>query len=195
MSLSRNARETFFTLGYVLFGVAGAVAAGFLTHGAKFTGFPRPMLPFLIVGLVYALIHAAVQMRGFGMVLLVFVLFFLGQLALAGSLRGPALVEKVVGAAIYVLPIGSALILSAYLFRALGRIPFGKFIISAVVVAFGFVVMVVLWLMRQGAGLALPVLGAQAWIGAKIGAGIGLGLELVEAIGGKRPSPPGMPES
>jgi hypothetical protein len=195
MGISRNSKETLFTLAYIVMGAAGAVAAGFLTYGSKFAHFPRPMLPFLIVGLVGALIYSAVQMRGFGTVLLVFVLFFGGQLALSGTLRGEAFYNKLFGAGIYVLPIGSALIFSAYLFRSLAKIPLGKFVLSAAIIGAGFGLMVVLWLFRQRVAIQMSLFWAQAFIGAKLGAGVGLGFELVDLIGGKRPRPAGMPEN
>jgi hypothetical protein len=192
MSASRNTKETLFTLAYILLGVAGSVGAGLLTYGGRFLQFPRPAVPFLLVGLAGALIYASAQLRGLGLTLLMAVLFYLSQLALLGSLRGPALAAKLVDAAILTGPVGTALVVSAYLSRALGRIKFGKFALTAVVVAVGYTVMVLLWLVKvrpeqaSQSALTQAVL-AQAFIGLKIGAGIGLGVELVDLLGGPRP--------
>ena len=188
MSMSRNTRETLFTLAYIIMALIGTTAAGLLTFRWKFFVLPRPLLPFLIIGLAGALIYAAVQWRGFGFVLLVLVLFYSGELAMMGSLRGPALVPKLASAAIFTLPVGIMLVVAFYISRSLHRLKFGKFVITAVLVAIGYGVMLVLWLGRSHVPLQANALLYQALVGLKVGAGIGLGVELVDLFGGHQPT-------
>lgn len=188
MSMSRNTQETLFTIAYILMAVVGTTAAGLLTFGVKFFAFPRPIVPFYVIGLAGALIYASVQLRGFGFVFLVLVLFYLGELAMLGSLRGPALVPKLTSAAIFTLPIGVMLVIASYICRSLQRLRFGKFIIIAALVAIGYGVMLILWLGRSHVGLQTSALLYQSLVGLKVGAGIGLGVELVDFFGGPRPS-------
>lgn len=183
MSDNQNTRETLLTLGYVILGLAGACAAGLLTFSTKFFNLPRPMAPYIIVGLGGALIYASVRLRGAGYALLMLVLMYFAQLALVGPLRGPMLTHRLVSAAIFALPVGIALLVSAYIYKGLPRLRFGKFVVMAVVVAIGYVVMLVLWLARSHAPMHKGVFIAQAVMGLKVGAGIGLGLELVDLFG------------
>lgn len=188
MNISKNTRETLFTLAYIIMALVGTTAAGLLTFGWKFFVFPRPLLPFYVIGLAGALIYASVQLRGFGFVFLMLVLFYLGELAMMGSLRGPALMPKLTGAAIFTLPIGIMLVTASYISRSLHRLKFGKFVIMAVLVAVGYGVMLILWLGRSHVALQSSALLYQSLVGLKVGAGIGLGVELVDLFGGHRPS-------
>jgi hypothetical protein len=180
MSDNKNTRETLLTLGYVIFGLAGSFAAGLLTFSTKFFHLPRPMAPYIIVGLAGALIYASVRMRGAGYAVLMVVLMYFAQLALVGPLRGAAIAGRLTAAAIYALPVGVALLISAYMYKGLPNLRFGKFVVMAVIVAIGYLVMLALWLARSKMPMQSGVLVAQAVMGLKVGAGIGLGLELVD---------------
>jgi hypothetical protein len=181
----KNTRDTLFTVFYLLLGLAGAIAAGILSYGPqRLFHMPAAMLSFVMVGLAGALFYTAVRLRGAGLVVLIMVLFYAAQLTRVGPLRGPHVVSRLIAAGIYAIPVGIALIIAAYLFKKLARIRFGKFILMGVLVAVGYVLMLVLWLLRNHAPVQLGILGTQAWMGLKVGGLIGVGLEVVDLFAG-----------
>jgi hypothetical protein len=176
-----NTRDTLLTLGYLVLGLSGALAAGMLAYGPqRLFRTPQALLSFVIVGSAGALFYTAVRLRGAGLVALILILLYAAQLTRVGPLRGPALPTRLVSAAIYALPVGITLIIGAYLYKKLARIRVGKFLLMAALVAVGYVVMLALWLAKNHAPLQPNLLASQAWIGVRVGGLIGLGLELVD---------------
>jgi hypothetical protein len=180
--VNRSTKETLFTFGYVVLGVAAAIAVGCLTYKGRFFHIPRPMLPLLSVSIAGALIYASVQMRGGGAAMLMLVLLFLAQLALVP----PITVSTIVGAAIFSGPVGLSLMASSYVFKALARIKLGKFVLMALIVGLGYAVMVALFLLRSRAEIPPGILINQGLLGAKLGAGLGIAFEIVD-LAGPRP--------
>jgi hypothetical protein len=140
--MSKTTRESLFTIAYVAIGLIAVLVVGYLTYHHRFFRFPRPMLPFIIVGLTGALIYATVQMRGAGLAILMIVLLFLAQVALTPPIRPTALAA----AAIYSLPIGFALLAGAYVQKSLTRYKIGRFIVMAPIVAAGYALMMLVFL-------------------------------------------------
>jgi hypothetical protein len=177
--VTKSTKETLFTVGYLVLGVAAAIGIGYLTYKNRFFHFPRPMLPFLVASIAGALIYASVQMKGIGVAILMLVLLFLVQLAMSPPIRA----SSMVGAAIFSVPVGLSLIASSYAFKALARIKFGKFLLMALIVGFGYAVMIALFVLRSHAELSLGILLSQGFLGAKLGAGLGVAFELVDLTG------------
>ncbi len=176
--MTRNTRETFLTVGYIIDGLAGAALAARLVLGSRMFQATRQLPAFGIVGFMAALTYGAVQLRGAGSVVIVFVLFYLSQLALNPSLR-PA---TAINAAVFAVPVGLAFIVSSYLFKTLSRVPVGRFVLMGFIVALGYAVMVTVFLLRAHQGFVWHLTLRQAVIGAELGAGIGLGLELTDLL-------------
>ena len=89
--MSRTTRRILFTLGYVTVGLIAVVAVGGLTFHRQFFHVPEPMLSFLILGLMGALIYASVQMRGAWSAVLVIALWCIIEVAMnPGSLLSTA---------------------------------------------------------------------------------------------------------
>ena len=137
------------------------------------------MLPFLVVGLTGSLIYAIVQMRGAGLAILMIVLLFLTQVAMTPPIRP----NKLVAAVLYSLPVGFALLTGAYVQKALARFKIGRFIVMGAVVAVGYGLMMVLWLIRSHVDIRMGLVFSQAFVGLELGAAMGLGFELVDLIG------------
>jgi hypothetical protein len=177
--VTRAVRESLFTAAYVIVGLTAVILVGYLTFGHRFFYFPRPMLPFLVVGLTGALIYAAVQMRGAGLALLMIALLYLAQVALTPPIRGASLAA----AATYALPIGFALLAASFVQKSLARIKFGRFILMGLFVAAGYAAMMVLFLVRSHVDVLAGTVFRQAFLGLKLGAAMGLGFELVDLFG------------
>jgi len=182
--VSKAGRESLFTVAYVLVGVAACFAVGYLTFQQRFFHFPRPMLPFLIVGLIGALIYAAVQMRGAGLALLMIALLCLIQVAMAPPIRPASLAAS----AMFAIPVGFAILGGVYAQKSLARFKFGRFIVMGVIVAAGYGAMMLLWLIRSHTDVRMDLVFRQALVGLELGTAMGLGFELVD-LAGPRPKP------
>jgi hypothetical protein len=177
--VSKATRESLFTVAYVVVGLIATLAVGYLSFHHRFFHFPRPMLPFLIVGLTGALIYAIVQMRGAGLAILMILLLLLTQVAMTPPIRPASLA----GAAMFALPVGFALLAGAYAQKALARFKIGRFIAMGAIVAVGYGLMMVVFLIRSRFDIRMGLVFSQAFIGLKLGAAMGLGFELVDLIG------------
>jgi len=177
--VSKATRESLFTVAYVAVGLIAVVIVGYLSLRDRFFHFPRPALPFLVVGLTGSLIYAVVQMRGAGLAILTIVLFYLTQVAMTPPIRPNSLAA----AAIFSLPVGFALLAGAYAQKSLARLKIGRFVVMGLIVAAGYALMMVLFLMRSHIDIHLGTVAMQAFVGLKLGAAMGLGFELVDLIG------------
>lgn len=155
------------------------MAVGYLTFHHRFFHLPRPMLPFLVVGLTGALIYASVQMRGAGFVGLMVALLFLIQVAMTPPIRPNSLLY----AALYALPVGFALAAAAYVQKALVRFKFGRFLVMGLIVGAGYALMILLFLFKSHVDIRLYTIWNQTFLGAKLGAAMGLGFELIDLLG------------
>lgn len=176
-SVTRSSRDTLLTIGYTLAGLAGALLAARLALGPgmfqtrQFAGFP-------VIGFAAALVYASAQLRGLGTVMVILLLLYLSQIALNPPIR----TSSVVSAAVFTVPVGSALVGSSIVFRVLRRVPVGRFIIMGLIVALGYGAMVALFLVLMRQPLATFLVLDQAVIGLKLGACLGLGFELVDLV-------------
>jgi len=178
--VSKATRESLFTIAYVVVGLIAVMAVGYLTFRASFFNFPRPILPFLIVGLTGAIIYATVQMRGAGLAILMIVLLWLTQVAMVPPIRAASLGA----AAIFAIPVGFALLFGSYVQKALGRrFKFGRFVVMGLIVGAGYGLMMLLWLIQKHVDIQGKLLLRQALVGLELGAAMGLGFELVDLIG------------
>lgn len=177
--MTKTTRESLFTVGYIVIGLLAAIAVGYLTFPHRFFHMPRPMLPFIVVGLAGALIYAMVQMRGAGLAILMIVLLYLAQVAMTPPIRPLALAA----AAIYALPIGFALLAGAYAQKSLARYKIGRFIAMGLIVGAGYALMMLLFLIRSHVDVRVGTIANQALLGLKLGAAMGLGFELIDLIG------------
>jgi len=179
--VSKAARESLFTLAYVVIGLIAVIVVGSLTFRGRFLHFPQPMLPFLMVGLTGAIIYATVQMRGAGLAILMVVLLFLTQVAM---MPPRSRVASLGAAAIFAIPVGFALITGAYAQKALSsRLKVGRFVVMGVILAAGYALMMLLWLVRSHVDIQGRLLLRQALVGLELGAAMGFGFELVDLIG------------
>ena len=119
MSMSKNTRETLFTVAYIVLGLAGALLAGWLTARGRFFTTPRPLIDFVVIGFFGSLAYAVIQMRGGGYAILLLVLMYLVQLAMAGPIR--ALRAGAFISAALILPVSFALIGSAFAMKKFSR--------------------------------------------------------------------------
>ncbi|MBN2465459.1 hypothetical protein JXD38_07535, partial [candidate division WOR-3 bacterium] len=178
--MSRATRESLFTLAYVVVGLIAVIAVGYLTLHRDFFHFPRPMFSFLIVGIAGSIIYATVQMRGAGLAIFMVVLLWLTQVAMVPPIRAASLGA----AAIFAIPVGFALIAGAYVQKALGgRLKFGRFVVMGLIVAAGYGLMMLLWLVQKHVDIRGNLILRQALVGLELGAAMGLGFELVDLIG------------
>jgi len=185
--VSKTTRESFFTIAYVVIGLIAVFVVGYLTFHHRFFHYPRPLLPFIIVGFVGALIYAAVQMRGAGLAILMIALLLLAQVAMTPPIRPNSLAA----AAIFALPVGFALMAGAYTQKSLARLKIGRFVAMGLIVAAGYGLMMVLFLIRSHVDIHLATVFMQAFMGFKLGAAMGLGFELIDLIG---PRPKHLPD-
>lgn len=177
--MSKAARESLFTIAYLVVGLAASIAVGYFTFRQQFFQLPRPMLPFLVIGATGALIYATVQMRGAGLAILMVVLLYLAQVAMTPPIRAATLAAG----AIFAIPVGFAFLAGSYVQKALSRFRIGRFVVMGVIVAVGYGLMMVLFLIRTHLDLQVKLVFRQALVGLKLGAAMGFGFELVDLIG------------
>lgn len=170
-------RGILFTLGYVAVGLIAVVAVGCLTYRRQFFHFPEPMLSLLLLGLMGALIYASVQMDLAGYAVLVTALSLVARVAL--SPRSYSLLAAVV----YTLLVGFALMAAAYVQKSLTGLRFGRFVTMGLIVALGYALMTVVLITMLSIETNLNALWSQTFLGAKLGAAMGLGFELIDLIG------------
>lgn len=180
--MRRTTRENLQSAAYILVGLAAALFVGYLLYRHRFFAWPRRWLPFLVVGLTGSFTYAAVQARKPRLAILMIALLYLAQVAITPPLRPTSLA----GAAVYALPVGFALMAGAYAQRALGFIPLGRFVVMGLIVAAGYALMMALFFVWSRASVNLSTVWKQAWLGAKLGAAMGLGFELVHLAGRTR---------
>jgi hypothetical protein len=187
--VSKTARESLFTLAYVAIGLIACLIVGYVSFRHRFLHFPRPMLPFIAVGLTGSLIYAIVQMRGAGLAILTIALLLLAQVAMTPPIRP----NSFAAAALFALPVGFALLAGAHAQKSLARFKIGRFIVMGLIVAAGYGLMMVLFLIRSHFDIRMGLVFSQAFMGLKLGAAMGLGFELVDLIGPRpryQPKPP-----
>ena len=189
--MSKPTRESISTIAYVAVGIVAGIVVGCLVSGKRFFHFPRPMLPFLVVGLTGALMYATVQLRRTGLAILMIVLLFLTQVAMTPPIRASSLAAG----AIFAIPVGFALLAGSYAQQALARLKIGRFVVMGMIVAVGYGLMMVLFLVQSHTDIRMNWVRAQALVGLELGAVMGLGFELVDLLGPrlkhqpKRPAP------
>ena len=176
--MSKLTRESVSTIAYVTVGLIAAAVVGYINFRRGFFHLPRPMLPFLVVGLSGALMYAIVQTRRAGLAILTIVLLLLAQVAMTPPIRPATLAA----AAVFALPVGFALLAGAYVQRRLARLKFGRFVAMGVVVAFGYGLMMLLFLVDSRYDIRMGLVFSQAYVGLRLGAAMGLGFELVDLI-------------
>jgi hypothetical protein len=193
--VSKAGRDSLFTVAYVMVGLIATFIIGYLAYGHRFfqvtrpDGYPGQMPLFLIVGLIGALTYAAVQMRGTGLALLMIVLLYLLEVAMVPPKGRVAALGSM---AILAIPVGFALLLGSYAQKALGRrFKFGRFVVMGAIVAVGYGLMMVLFLVRSHTDIQFSWVRAQALIGLELGLAMGLGFELVDLIGPRLEHRPG----
>lgn len=187
--MSKQNRESLSAIAYVAVGLIAAVVVGYFNFRRGFFHLPRPMLPFLVVGLTGGLMFAMVQLRRAGLAILMIVLLYLTQVAMVPPIRASTLAAG----AIFALPVGFALLAGSYAQKALARLKMGRFIVMGAIVAVGYGLMMVLFLVRSHADIRMVLVRTQALVGLELGAAMGLGFELVDLLGPRRkhhPKPP-----
>jgi len=177
--VSKLTRESISTIAYVAVGIIAGIVVGYVNFQRGFFHFPRPMLPFLVVGLTGGLMYATVQLRRAGLAILMIVLLYLTQLAMTPPIRASTLAAS----AIFALPVGFALLAGAHAQKALARLKIGRFIVMGAIVAVGYGLMMVLFLVRSHADVRMAWVRTQALVGFELGAAMGLGFELVDLLG------------
>ena len=183
--MTKTTRESLFTVGYIAIGLIAVMVVGYVTFQHRFLRLPHggllpiPMRDLLIVGLAGSLIYASVQMRGAGLTLLMIVLLFLAELAIRPPIRANAFAA----AALFALPVGFALLAGAHAQKALARLKIGRFLVMGLIVGAGYGLMMLLFLIKSHVEIRLGTVLNQAFLGAKLGAAMGLGFELIDLIG------------
>lgn len=189
--MTKATRESLFTVAYVVIGLIAVFIVGRLTFHHRFFHFPRPLLPFIIIGLTGSLMYAVVQMRGAGLAILLIALLYLVEVALSPPIRPGSLSA----AAIFALPVGFALMSGAYAQKSLDRLKIGRsiviglivdvgrFVVMGLIVGAGYGLMMALFLMHSRVGFHAGTVFRQALIGFELGAAMGLAFELVDLIG------------
>ncbi len=189
--MGRLTRENISTIAYIMVGVIACIVVGYVNFHRAFVHFPRPMLPFLVVGLTGGLMYAMVRLRRAGLAILMIVLLYLSQLAMTPPIRASTLSA----AAIFAIPVGFAILAGSYAQQALARFKIRRFIVMGIVVAVGYGLMMVLFLARSHTEVRLAWVRAQALVGLELGAAMGLGFELVDFLGPRRRPRPKQPVS
>ena len=180
--MGRLTRENFSTIAYVTVGLIAAVIVGYINFRRGFFHFPRPMLPFLVIGLTGAFMYVVVQLRRVGLAILMVFLLYLTQLAMTPPIRASTLAAG----AIFAIPVGFALLAGSYAQQALARFRIGRFIVMGIIVAVGYGLMMVLFLIQSHTDIRMAWVRAQALVGFELGAAMGLGFELVDLLGPRR---------
>jgi len=170
-------RGILFTFGYVAVGLVAVAIVGCLTYRGQCFNFPEPALSLLLLGSMGALIYASVQMDVAAYAVLVIVLSFVARVAL--SPRSYSLVA----AAIYTLLVGFALVSAAYVQKSLTGFRFGRFISMGLILGVGYALMTIVLLMVWSRQIHVGTFWSQTFLGAKLGAAMGLGFELIDLIG------------
>jgi len=182
--VSKTNRDGLFTLAYVVAGLIAVIIVGYAGFQQRFFSFPRPMLPFLAVGLTGSLMYVLVHMRRAGLAVLMILLLFLTQVAMAPPIRPASLAAS----AMFAIPVGFAILGGVYAQKSLARFKFGRFIVMGVIVAAGYGAMMLLWLIRSHTDVRMDLVFRQALVGLELGTAMGLGFELVD-LAGPRPKP------
>lgn len=182
--MSKTNRDGLFTLAYVVAGLIAVIIVGYAGFQQRFFSFPRPMLPFLAVGLTGSLMYVLVHMRRAGLAVLMILLLFLTQVAMAPPIRPASLAAS----AMFAIPVGFAILGGVYAQKSLARFKFGRFIVMGVIVAAGYGAMMLLWLIRSHTDVRMDLVFRQALVGLELGTAMGLGFELVD-LAGPRPKP------
>jgi hypothetical protein len=185
--VSRLSRDSISTIAYVAVGIVAGIVVGCLVFGKRFFHFPRPMLPFFVVGLTGGLMYATVRLRRAGLAILMILLLYLTQVAMMPPIRASSLAAG----AIFAIPVGFALLAGSYAQQALTRFKIGRFIVMGAIVAVGYGLMMVLFLVRSHTDIQFSWVRAQALIGLELGLAMGLGFELVDLIGPRLEHRPG----
>ena len=79
--------------------------------------------------------------------------------------------------------LGVALLAGSYAQKALARLKIGRFIVMGIIVAVGYGLMMLLFLVRSHTDIRMVWVRTQALVGLELGAAMGLGFELVDLIG------------
>jgi hypothetical protein len=187
--VSKLTRESISTIAYVTVGLIAAVVVGCINYQRGFFHLPRPLLPFLVVGFTGALMYATVQLRRAGLAILMIVLLYLSQVAMTPPIRSSSLAAG----AIFALPVGFALLAGSYAQKALARFKIGRFIVMGTIVAVGYGLMMVLFLIHSHTGIRMVWVRTQALVGLELGAAMGLGFELVDILGPRLKHQPKQP--
>ncbi|HTW91306.1 MAG TPA: hypothetical protein VMH22_06310 [bacterium] len=169
-------RAVLLTAGYVIAGLVASTAVGYLGNPVEFFHSLDAALPFLVLGLMGALIYASVQMGRAWYAVLVIVLWCLVRSALTGDLfgfRGPAA---------YAVPIGLAFMVGTYAQKSLTRLKFGRFIGMALIVGFGHALYMLAIILVGSVTTPIHTVLEQTFLGLKLGAATGLGFELVDLL-------------
>jgi hypothetical protein len=170
--VSAGLRESLWTLGYLGCGAA----AGWLNW--RLLPFRAPLLPLLVVGIAGGLIYAGIRLRGFGYGLMMVVLLFFLQLVLMPPLR----TETVVRAAMWAFPVGMSFLAAGAVFRWWQRLRFGKFLLMALLVGAGYLLVGILFRLRAQQGLNAHQMTGQLVRGMLQGGFSGLLIEALEYI-------------
>jgi hypothetical protein len=179
--VTKSAREGLFAVAYIAVGLLAATIVGWFTHHWRLFHVPLPLFPYLVVGLVGAFVYGAVQMGKYLLAVLMIALLFLIQVALTPPIRPTALAA----AAIYALPVGFALLAGAHAQKALARLRIGRFAAMALIVAAGYGLMMLIFLVWSHVEVRIGTIANQAFVGLKLGGAMGLGFELVDLVGPK----------
>lgn len=175
--MSNKTREVLFAVGYAAVGLIAAAAVGLQSYHMQFFHATRT-LSFLALGLTGGLIYAAAQMRSARYAVLIVALLFLARSA---TTSGSYWLAK---AAVNSLPVGFALMAGTYVQKSLTRVKFGRFISMGLFVGAGFALVLMMMLFaRPDAGIGLGAVCSRTLLGAKLGAAMGLGFELIDFIG------------
>jgi len=181
----QDTHETLVTIGYIIAGLVGAGLSGIILTRNSLWHQPAVLASFLTIGFAGALIYAAVRLRGLGFALLIIVLLFFSQVALQPPLRA----ASAISAAIRALPVGVAFCAAAYLFKAIPKVPVGRFPIMALLVGGAHILVVVLagaWRQRP---VPMALLVPMAVEGALVGGLMGLGFELIDLLRPRKGEP------
>jgi len=163
--------------------MVAAILAGYWVIGpVVFKNF-QALSRFLIVGFSGSLIYASIRFKGWGYAVILIVLMFLTQVALDPPIR----TSKLITAAIWSLPAGLAFTAAAYWFRPLYKVPVGKFLLLAVLLAAAYGFSTIIYMVRIHAPVQFPPILRQLVAGLKTGALIGLAMELVDFLNPYRP--------
>ncbi len=174
--MTRATKETLWTLAYITTGLLSGVLTWLIISARS----PHRLaiLPFIVLGLAGGLIYAAVRLRGLGYSILMVILLFFLQLALNPPVRALSAIR----AAFWAVPIGTAFLLSSYIFKYLTRIPLGKFLLMAVIIGTAHWLVVFLFQLRLVDSLPRTIFFSQLMVGALFGAMMGLIIEVLELL-------------